>query len=76
MAIRKDGSTAAAWLSSARAVGCSLKWENERNPYPMLYVSLETAHSQSSEGPLREILNPKFQILNKFKFSKFKIFYF
>ncbi len=35
-AIRKDGSTAAAWLSSARAVGCSLKWDNERNPYPML----------------------------------------
>ena len=41
--IRKDDSTAAAWLSSARAVGCFLKWKNERNPYPMLYVSLETA---------------------------------
>ncbi len=49
MAIRKDGSTAAAWLSSARAVGCSLKWENERNPYPMLYVSLETALSRRTE---------------------------
>jgi hypothetical protein len=47
--IRKDGTTAAAWLSSARAVGCSLKWDNERNPCPMLYMSLETAHSLSAE---------------------------
>ena len=36
--IRKDGSTGAAWLSSARAVRCSLKWGNERNPRPMLNI--------------------------------------
>src|SRR3990167_8792978 len=34
--IRKDDSTGAAWLSSARAVRCSLKWGNERNPRSML----------------------------------------
>ncbi len=50
---RKDTRTAAAWLPSARAVGCSLKWANERNPCPMLYVSSETAHSQSAEIFLR-----------------------
>ncbi len=49
MVIRKDGSTAAAWLSSARAVRCSLKWENERNPYPMLQVSSETAVAFATE---------------------------
>jgi len=32
-------STGAAWLSSARALRCSLKWVNERNPYLMLQVS-------------------------------------
>src|SRR3990170_3489526 len=48
--IRKDGSTAAAWLSSARAVRCSLKWENERNPHPMLHVSLETVPPYGGEG--------------------------
>ena len=32
---KKDGITAAAWLSSARAVGCRLKCRNERNPYRM-----------------------------------------
>jgi len=36
--IRKKIDTAAAWLSSARAVGCSLKWDNERNPHPMLNI--------------------------------------
>src|SRR6266700_6976248 len=36
--IRKDGSTGAAWLSSARAVRCSLKWGNERNPREMLHI--------------------------------------
>ena len=36
--IRKDDSTGAAWLSSARAVRCSLKWGNERNPRPMLNI--------------------------------------
>ncbi|OGH14176.1 MAG: hypothetical protein A2687_03530 [Candidatus Levybacteria bacterium RIFCSPHIGHO2_01_FULL_38_26] len=34
--------TGAAWLSSARAVRCSLKWGNERNPHPMLDYSLGT----------------------------------
>ena len=33
----------AAWLSSARALKCSLKWGNERNPYYALHVSRETA---------------------------------
>ena len=33
----------AAWLSSARALKCSLKWGNERNPYYALQVSRETA---------------------------------
>ena len=36
--IRKDGSTGVAWLSSARAVRCSLKWGNERNPREMLHI--------------------------------------
>lgn len=30
--------TAAAWLSSALVVRCSLKWGIERNPYPVLYI--------------------------------------
>ena len=34
--IRKDDSTAAAWPSSVRTVRCSLKWDNERNPYLLL----------------------------------------
>ena len=36
--IRKEASTGAAWLSSARAVRCSLKWGNERNPRGMLHI--------------------------------------
>jgi hypothetical protein len=36
----KKPSTGAAWLSSARAVGCSLKWGNERNPRHMLNVHM------------------------------------
>ena len=36
------GSTGAAWLSSARAVGCSLQWGNERNPCRMLNCSYGT----------------------------------
>lgn len=39
----KDIGTGAAWSSSVRGVNCSLKWGNERNPRPMLYVSWETA---------------------------------
>ena len=35
--------TGAAWLSSVRAVRCSVKSENERNPHSALYVSQETA---------------------------------
>ena len=35
--------TGAAWLPSARAVRCTLKWGNERNPCRALYVSHETA---------------------------------
>ena len=35
--------TGAAWLSSARAVRRSIKLGNERNPYPVLYLSQETA---------------------------------
>jgi len=34
----KDDSTGVAWLSSARAVGCSLQWGNERNPCPVLDI--------------------------------------
>ena len=36
--IRKEASAGAAWLSSARAVRCSLKWGNERNPRLMLNI--------------------------------------
>ena len=47
----KDSGTGAAWSSSARVVRCSLKWGNERNPYPVLYVSSETAlFSRRKEG--------------------------
>jgi hypothetical protein len=35
--------TGDAWLSSARVVRRPLKCGNERNPYPVLYVSQETA---------------------------------
>ena len=38
--IRKNGSTGVAWPSSARAVGCSLQWGNERNPCQMLNIHL------------------------------------
>ena len=42
--------TGTAWLSSVRAVKCSLKWGNERNPYRVLYVSRETARAKWEEG--------------------------
>ncbi len=32
-AFRKDTKLGAAWLSSARAVRCRIKFHNERNPY-------------------------------------------
>jgi hypothetical protein len=47
--IRKKVGTGAAWLSSARAVRCSLKWGNERNPHPMLNYSLGTVPDFSGE---------------------------
>ena len=42
--------TGAAWLSSARALRCSVKSVNERNPCPVLYLSQETADFKSEEG--------------------------
>ena len=41
--IRKKVGTGTAWLSKARSVRSALKWDNERNPYLLLYVSAETA---------------------------------
>jgi hypothetical protein len=37
LSVMLDDSTGVAWLSSARAVGCSLQWGNERNPRRMLH---------------------------------------
>jgi hypothetical protein len=34
----RDDSTGVAWLSSARVVGCSLQWGNERNPCHILNI--------------------------------------
>ena len=42
--------TGAAWLSSARAVRCSVKSDNERNPRRQLQVSGETARDKREEG--------------------------
>ena len=42
--------TGAAWLSSARALRCTVKSVNERNPHHMLYVSYETARYNREEG--------------------------
>ncbi len=42
--------TGAAWLSSARAVRCSVKSANERNPCCQLQVSGETAGDKPEEG--------------------------
>ena len=41
--IRKKVGTGTAWLSSARSVRSTLKWDNERNPYLLLNLSAETA---------------------------------
>ena len=46
--IRKNGSKAAAWLSSARTVRCSLKWGNERNPCRLL--NFQTGRSRCISG--------------------------
>ena len=37
-------------MSSARVLKCSLKWGNERNPYPMFYMSSGTALFLGEEG--------------------------
>ncbi len=42
--------TGVAWLSSARAVRCSVKSANERNPCCMLQVSYGTAGEKPEEG--------------------------
>ena len=42
--------TGAAWLSSARALKCSVKSVNERNPHRMLFISCETARFNLEEG--------------------------
>jgi hypothetical protein len=42
--------TGAARLSSARAVKCPVQSVNERNPYPVLYMSQETARVNREEG--------------------------
>ncbi len=42
--------TGVAWLSSARALRCSVKSVNERNPRRMLYVSYGTASFTLEEG--------------------------
>src|SRR3989344_5513918 len=46
----KDVWTGAAWLSSARALKCSLKWVNERNPCLVFYMSQDTAVFSTEEG--------------------------
>ncbi len=46
--IRKDDRKAAAWLSSARTVRCSLKWGNERNPRRLL--NFQTIRSRFISG--------------------------
>ena len=45
--VRKKASTGAAWLSSARSVRSALKWDNERNPHLVLYLSQETVPTLS-----------------------------
>ena len=45
--IRKEARTGAAWLSSVRSVRSALKWDNERNPHLVLYLSQETAPTLS-----------------------------
>ncbi len=37
-------------MSTAGAVKCFLKWINLRNPYPMFYLSWETAADNVEEG--------------------------
>ena len=42
--------TGVAWLPSARVVRCSIKFDNERNPHGMLYLSYQTAVRKTEEG--------------------------
>ena len=42
--------TGAARLSSARVVRCTVKSDNERNPYVVLYFSQQTAVVNTEEG--------------------------
>ncbi len=44
--IRKKASKAAAWLSSARAVGCRLQCRNERNPCFVLNIHKELPRAE------------------------------
>ena len=46
----KDVGTGAAWLSSACVLKCTLKCGNMRNPYPVFYMSQETARFKWEEG--------------------------
>ena len=46
----QDIGAGTAWLSSARALRCSVKSGNERNPYCLLQVSDETASFKGEEG--------------------------
>ena len=48
--IRKEGSTGAAWLSSARAVRCSIKLGNECNPCPVLHITGDCLAFGEEEG--------------------------
>jgi len=48
--IRKEARTGAAWLSSVRSVRSALKWDNERNPYSVLYLSQKTATTFRRRG--------------------------
>jgi len=46
----QDTSPGAAWLSSARALKCTVKSGNERNPYSVFYMSQKTASDNEEEG--------------------------
>ena len=56
-----DDSTGVAWLSSARAVGCSLQWGNERNPRHKLNILMGLLEfiSGGSEDDVRSARAPK-----------------
>ena len=64
--------TGDAWLSSARALKCSLKWGNERNPYYALQVSRETAPAFARKQKKFQTTNSK--IPNNLQITNFKAF--